>query len=98
MKIEHFYGPQVHILNNTYLNGLLAKLCAPETFQPEINHLVEMLYGHLLTQVMNDQFPKEILESDTRMAVYHPEAKLKTERVKTTQKVISVNIARAGTY
>jgi len=98
MKIEHFYGPQVHILNNTYLNGLLAKLCAPETFQPEINHLVETLYGHLLTTAMNEQFPKETVETVTRMATYHPNKKLRTERIKVTQKVISVNIARAGTY
>lgn len=98
MKIEHYYGSQVHILNNTYLNGLLAKLCAPETFQPEINHLVETLYGHLLTTVMNEQFPKETIETDTRMAAYHPDKKLRTERIKASQKVISVNIARAGTY
>ncbi len=98
MQIEHFYGPQVHILNNTYLNGLLARLCAPQTYQPEINHLVEMLYGHLLTTVMNEQFPKETVQSETRMRDYHPEQKLQTEILKASQKVISVNIARAGTY
>lgn len=98
MKIEHYYGPQVHILNNTYLNGLLAKLCAAETFQPEINHLVDMLYSHLLTVVMNEQFPKETVELATRMVDYHPDKKLKAERIQNQQKVISVNIARAGTY
>lgn len=97
-KIDHHYGSHVHILNNTYLNGLLAKLCAPQTYQPEINHLVETLYGHLLTTVMNEQFPKEIVESETRMITYHPDKKLRTERIKQSQKVISVNIARAGTY
>lgn len=97
-KIEHHYGPRAHILNNTYLNGLLAKLCAPETYQPEINHLVEMLYGHLLTTVMNEQFPKETIETQTRMVEYHPNIKLVSERIKPSQKVISVNIARAGTY
>ncbi len=98
MKIEHFYGPQVHILNNTYLNGLLAKLCSPETFQPEINHLVEILYGHLLTTVMNEQFPKEHIQTITRMTDMHPDQKLTAERIQPDQRVISVNIARAGTY
>lgn len=98
MKIEHSYGSQVHILNNTYLNGLLAKLCAPETFQPEINHLVETLYGHLLTTVMNEQFPKETVEALTRMKDLHPDKQLRFERLQPHQKVISVNIARAGTY
>ncbi len=98
MKIQHHYGPQVHILNNTYLNGLLARLCSPETFQPEINHLVEMLYSHLLTTVMNDQFPKETVQAPTRMTENHPLIQLQYERIKASQKVISVNIARAGTY
>jgi uracil phosphoribosyltransferase len=98
MKIEHHYGSQVHILNNTYLNGLLAKLCAPETFQPEINHQVEILYSHLLTTVMNEQFPKELIQTQTRMTESHPDALLTSERIKPLQRVISVNIARAGTY
>ncbi len=98
MKITHHYGPQVHILDNSYLNGLLAKLCSAETVQPEINHLVEMLYSHLLTSVMNDQFPQEQVTIPTRMAQYHPDKKLTTTRLKKDQKVISVNLARAGTY
>lgn len=97
-KLEHFYGPQVHILDNSYLNGLLAKLCSPETYQPEINHLVEMLYSHLLTVVMNDQFPKEMITQETRMTESHPDQKLTINKLKSSQKVISVNIARAGTY
>lgn len=98
MEITHFYGSQVHILNNVYLNGLLAKLCSPETLQPEINHLVEMLYSHLLTNVMNEQFPNENVTVPTRMAQYHPDKLLMTKRLKRNQKVISVNLARAGTY
>ncbi len=97
-KIEHHYGPQVHILNNIYLGGLLAKLCSPKTFQPEINHLVEMLYHHLLIDVMNQEFPKEDVQQDTRMASYHPEQKLALSKIRDQQRVISVNIARAGTY
>lgn len=98
MKLAHLYGSQVHILDNSYLNGLLAQLCSVETIQPQINHLVEMLYSHLLTHVMNDQFPCEEVTLSTRMSESHPEAKLKTRRIKKDQKVISVNLARAGTY
>ncbi len=98
MKVEHFYGPNVHILNNTYLNGLLATLCEPKTFQPQINQLVEILYTHLLTTVMNEQFPKETVQSITRMSEMHPNQKLSTERIQPDQKVICVNIARAGTF
>lgn len=97
-KCEHSYGSQVHLLDNTFLNGILAKLCAPTTFQPEINQLVEILYSQLLTVVMNEQFPKEMESQSTRMADLHPDQNLSYERICPNQKVISVNIARAGTY
>lgn len=98
MKTEHYYGPQVHLIKNAFLGGLLARLCAPETFQPQINHLVEMLYSHLLTLVMNEQFPTEQVRSATRMIESHPQALLQSEQLSRSQRVISVNIARAGTY
>jgi uracil phosphoribosyltransferase len=97
-EIEHKYTPQVHILNNQFLEGLLARLCAPETFQPEINHLVELLYNNLLIQVMNQEFPKEQFESATRMTAMHPDQQLSGNRIRHDQRVISVNLARAGTY
>ncbi|GIL16748.1 MAG: hypothetical protein BroJett040_04990 [Oligoflexia bacterium] len=97
-QIEHYYGPQVHIIDNTFLNGLLAQLCSPETYQPTINHLVELLYKHLLITVMNAEFPKEDFSIPTRMTAMHPQNLLSGKRFKKNQKVISVNIARAGTY
>lgn len=97
-KLEHKYGSQVQILQNTYLSGLLARLCSPQTMQPEINHLVEMLYGHLLTTVMNDQFPQKDVAIKTRMTESHPDQLLTYKQIKPDQRVVSVNIARAGTY
>ncbi len=97
-KTEHFYGPQVHILNHSFSNGLLAKLCSADTFQPQINQLVELLYTQLMTTVLNEQFSKKMVTQNTRMSEYHPENPLTTEVVDANQKVISVNIARAGTY
>lgn len=96
--LEHHYGPQVHILQNSYLNGLLGKLCSPGTFQPEINRLVEILYKNLLVEVMNSQFPTEEFTTPTRMTESHPEQLLSGHRLKRQQRVICVNIARAGTY
>lgn len=96
--LTHYYGPQVKILSDIYINGLLAKLCAPETMQPEINHLVEMLYHHLVTTVMTNEFPVEVVQRPTRMQNYHPDNPLTVEQINKNQRVISVNIARAGTY
>lgn len=97
-EIEHAYGPQVHIFNNAFLSGLLAKLCSKDTFQPEINRLVKTLYHHLLTDVMVREFAVEQTQIETRMAAYHPDKKLSYAQIKPNQRVISVNIARAGTY
>jgi uracil phosphoribosyltransferase len=98
LEIEHRYGTQVHILNNKFLEGLLARLCAPETFQPEINHLVEILYNHLIITVMNQEFPNEKFATQTRMTAMHPDITLSGNRLKHDQRAIVVNLARAGTY
>jgi len=97
-EVEHRYGSQVHILKNQFLEGLLARLCAPETYQPEINHLVELLYNHLIIHVMNQEFPKEQYETPTRMTAMHADQFLAGTRIKHDQRVVSVNLARAGTY
>lgn len=97
-EINHQYGSQVHLLNNSFLNGLLAKLCSPETYQPEINHIVEILYHNLLIEMMNQEFPKEAFKSATRMTATHPEQFVLGQKIKSNQRVICVNIARAGTY
>lgn len=97
-ELDHFYGPQVHILNNIYLNTQLARLCSPETFQPEINRLVEILYGQLVIEVLNQEFQAEKVETKTRMIDAHPTALLKTEILDRAQKAVVVNLARAGTY
>jgi len=98
IEIEHCYGHQVHILNNRFLDGLLARLCAPETYQPEINHLVEILYNQLLITAMNQEFPTENFETSTRMTAMHPDKKLSGQRLQHDQRAIVVNLARAGTY
>ena len=97
-EIEHKYGSQVHILDNKFLSGLLARLCAPETYQPEINHLVQILYSQLLITAMNREFPIEEFESATRMTAMHPDKLLSGHRLQHDQRAIVVNLARAGTY
>ena len=66
-EIPHRYGPDVHILANPYLLSQLAQLCARETIQPSINRLVVDLYGRLLEDVMNAEFPRVVADVPTRM-------------------------------
>ncbi|XGC80277.1 uracil phosphoribosyltransferase [Bdellovibrio bacteriovorus] len=97
-ELDHYYGPQVHIIDSPFLNGLLAQLCSPQCFQPEVNRIVEVLYTHLISITVNNEFAIEKFETITRMNEYHPDVKLKTSRIAPEQKAVTVNLARAGTY
>lgn len=97
-EISHQYGPQVHLIDNAFLSGLLAKLCSPESFQPEINRLIEVLYTHLISIAVNKEFKIESFEQPTRMAEYHPNNLLSGNRISLEEKAVCVNLARAGTY
>ncbi len=97
-ELVHHYGPQVHIIDSPFLNGLLAKACHPDCVQPEINRIVEVLYTHLISLTMNNEFDQEQFSQITRMTEFHPEQLLKGQRLSSQQKAVSVNLARAGTY
>ena len=96
--LEHHYGPNVHILNSSFANGVLAQLCSPNTFQPQVNSLVETLYKILLTTVLDKEFTHIKTETETRMSQTHPDCKLITTQIENSQKCIVVNLARAGTW
>lgn len=94
----HGYGPQVHLLKSPSLEGWLARLCSPETQQPEINRLVRHLYENLLRLVIDRELPRESFRIPTRMTEFHPGVLLEGERIRSQTRAISVNLARAGTF
>lgn len=96
--MEHHYGPQVHFDDSPFISGVLAKLCSPNTYQPEINNLVEFLYRRLISQAVNSEFPVEDFSQPTRMTEMHPEQLLSGTRIDQKQKAVCINLARAGTY
>lgn len=97
-ELSHLYGSQVHIIDNPFLNGLLAKLCSPLCEQPEINRIIEVLYTHLISVAVNNEFDIETFEESTRMTEFHPDKKLHGKRIARNQKAVTINLARAGTY
>ena len=96
-EIEHRYGPNVHVLEDPVLGSWLAKLCSPDTFQPSINALVSSLYAGLLKTAMNVDFPRRKKRLATRMTAMHPEVPLEADVLETETRVVTVNLARAGT-
>lgn len=98
-EVEHRYGKNVHLLSDPFLLSLLARLCAAETVQPVINELVHSIYSSLLNTVVAREFPTRIVEVPTRMAEFHPkEAVYSGPKIDSSQPVVTVNLARAGTF
>lgn len=98
-EIPHHYGKNVHLLSDPYLLSLLARLCAEETVQPVINELVHSIYSALLNTVVAREFPTKTAEVRTRMAEMHPKEAVYTgPKIDSNQPVVTVNLARAGTF
>ena len=91
--LKHHYGPQFHLIDDTFLQTMLTELCLPKTTQPQINRLIEFLYNGLIIHTANQLFPKSTSTFKTRMG-----AKLKAEHFSEMTKAVSVNLARAGTF
>lgn len=97
-ELTHCYGSNVHLLSDPFLLSHLARLCAEHTTQPVINELVATLYSSLLTIVVNKEFPHFQAKIRTRMITSHPEGVYQGPMIEPNQPVVSVNLARAGTF
>ena len=96
-EMEHRYGPNVHLLANPWTLTQLATLCAKGTQQPQVNQLVASLYSELLRAVVNAEFPRRQAAIPTRMIDHTPRGVFHGEIVDPETRVVTVNIARAGT-
>lgn len=94
---EHAYGKNFHLVRDPFALTQLAKLCSEKTEQPWINELVTQIYRNLITTVINREFPLKSSQVRTRMITSHPEGVYQGPIVDPETKVVSVNLARAGT-
>jgi uracil phosphoribosyltransferase len=97
-EINHLYGKNVHLVSSPLMLSLLAKLGAPQTHQPQINELVSMLYSYLMDNVIDTIFPRKMVCIETRMRSSHPEALYEGQIIDPGIPVVSVDLARAGTF
>jgi uracil phosphoribosyltransferase len=97
-EIEHHYGSHVHILRDPLTATLLAELCAMATVQPRINTLVAELYRHLIHCTIANELPRRQAEVKTRMFEHTPRGVWNGETVDKDTAVVTVGVARAGTY
>ncbi len=95
-ELDHDYGPNVHILSEPFPMSVLARLCRPDVVQPEVDHLVARLYDWLLVEVASRELRTETIATPTRMKAAHPEGTYKGEAISRGQRVVVVDVARAG--
>ncbi len=71
-ELAHRYGPQVHLIHDPLALTWLARLCHPNCVQPEVNRLITLLYRGLVREVINREFPRRAVRSETRMRELTP--------------------------
>jgi uracil phosphoribosyltransferase len=96
-QIEHAYGERVRLLRDPYLLTLLARLCSPETVQPDFNRLVRDLYVALASRVVATEFPQRRVEMPTRMIASTPKGVYVGRVIEPSTRAVVVDVARAGT-
>jgi uracil phosphoribosyltransferase len=97
-EMTHHYGKNVHLVSSPLMLSLLAKLGSPSTHQPQINELVSMLYSYLMDNVIDSVFPRKLAAIETRMKLAHAEAVYEGQIIDPQVPVVTVDLARAGTF
>ena len=95
-ELQHEYGDSVHILSDPFSLQRLSRLCSPGTIQPEVCFLVRELYRDLLRDVMNLEFPRVHIRTDTRMKEYTERGQFTGSVLDPDTRVTTVDVARAG--
>jgi uracil phosphoribosyltransferase len=96
-ELPHSYGPHVHLLADPVLLTQLAQLSRPETLQPDITYLVRDLYQALVRTVLACELPRMEGHVRTRMFTATPNGVWSGSMLDPDTKVVTVDIARAGT-
>ncbi|MBM4346205.1 MAG: hypothetical protein FJ100_22755, partial [Deltaproteobacteria bacterium] len=95
-ELEHRYGDHVHLIRDPLALTWLARLCHPSCVQPEINRLTTQLYRGLVREMLNRQFPRRVVKSETRMRQFTERGYYEGQILDPAVEVTSVDIARAG--
>lgn len=95
-ELPHSYGDRVHLLADPVLLTLLARLCRPETLQPDVTYLIRDIYETLVRVVIANELPRRETEIRTRMFASTSAGVWSGSLLDPNTRVVTVNIARAG--
>jgi len=96
-ELEHGYGPNIHLLADPVLLTQLARLCRPETAQPDVTWLVRDMYETMVRMVIANEMPRANTKIRTRMYEATPNGVWTGSVLDSSTRAITVDIARAGT-
>lgn len=85
------------LLDHPYHRSLLAQLGQPESKQPEVSRWIERVYSSLFGAVVDRELSTEKVNLKTRVFDSDKRGVYQGEILKKDQKVIVVNLIRAGT-
>lgn len=94
--LAHRYGNNVHLLDDTYLLSLLARIGNPETGTSELPGLVRTAYGRLLQEVLTRDFPHRVHRVQTRMRTTEPRAFYEGPLLCPDTRLVLCAVIRAG--
>jgi len=94
--VEHAYGERVCLHSFPHPLTLLTRLSSPETTQPLFNLLLADLYRFLISKVASLELAQVSVEQPTRMQPINPEGVIRGSVLDPHQKIIIVDVARAG--
>jgi len=96
MLLEHHYGPGVVVLDDPFLQSLLARIGSPETGTERLPALVRSAYQRLCCEVLAREFPAVAARVPTRMAASEPRAYVQTRLLCPRTPLVICAVIRAG--
>ena len=95
-ELVHEYGDHVHLISDPLALTWLSRLCHPSCVQPEVNRIVSLLYRGLVREVINREFPRRVVRTETRMSSLEAGGYYEGTIIDPDVEVTTVDIARAG--
>lgn len=94
-RVDHGYGPRVHVLADPWTLSVTTALSHPDTVAPHFHRLLEMAYRRLIAAA-SEQLPTRVVHAPTRMTAQHPGVGLDVRVLDPHAPVVLVDIARGG--
>ncbi len=92
----HAYGPNVTLHGEPWPLTLLSRLGSPDVQQPEVGRLATRLFEYLFTRVASAELAAVATRVPTRMTAKHPDCAYEGLVIPRDQRVVVVDVARAG--